>query len=264
MSPEWFAIAVAATVFAGGIFGLILQRLLPEGFTTGPSKDMIGAVVGLLTLLSALVLGLLIWTAYGVYSGQNVAIQTLAAKDLQLDLALADYGREADAGRALLRQDLARTVDQIWGENHATEKFVARNFAAAIDILRRRQAYLDSLDPQTDKQRRALAAATQTVDALAQSRLQMSFALTSPVSYPLILTVVVWAVGLFLGFGLMSRANPMSIAALAYGSLAVGSAAYLILDLSSPYSGIYRPSSAPLEQVLGYMTAGQGTVGAQR
>ena len=41
---------------------------------------MIGAVVGLLTLLSALVLGLLIWTAYGVYSGQSLAVQTLAAK----------------------------------------------------------------------------------------------------------------------------------------------------------------------------------------
>ena len=36
------------------------------------------------TLLSALVLGLLIWTAYGVYAGQNTAIQTLAAKVLQL------------------------------------------------------------------------------------------------------------------------------------------------------------------------------------
>ena len=105
---------------------------------------MIGAVVGLLTLLSALVLGLLIWTAYGVYSGQNIAIQTLAAKDLQLDLALTDYGSEAVAGRAQLRQDIARTVDEIWGEDKDAEKFVAKNFAAAIDSLRRRQAYLDS------------------------------------------------------------------------------------------------------------------------
>ena len=70
---------------------------------------MIGAVVGLLTLLSALVLGLLIWTAYGVYSGQNIAVQTLAAKLLQLDHALIDYGPDADAGRTQLKQDLERT-----------------------------------------------------------------------------------------------------------------------------------------------------------
>jgi len=56
---------------------------------------MIGAVAGLLTLLSALTMGLLIWTAYGVYAGQNAAIQGLAVKALQLDLALADYGPEA-------------------------------------------------------------------------------------------------------------------------------------------------------------------------
>ena len=264
MSPETFAIAVAASVFAGGAIGFVLQRILPEKYTTGASRDMIGAVVGLFILLSALVLGLLIWTAYGVYSGQNIAIQTLAAKDLQLDLALTDYGSEAVAGRAQLRQDIARTVDEIWGEDKDAEKFVAKNFAAAIDSLRRRQAYLNSLDPQTDRQRRALAAAMQTVDAISQSRLQMSFALSSPVSYPLIFAVVGWAVGLFCGFGLTSGANAMSIAALTFGSIAVASAAYLILDLSSPYAGYFRASPGPLEQVLGYMSRDQGTVGGQR
>jgi len=88
MSPDAFAAVVAAVIFVGGLVGLILQRLLPESFTTGSPRDMIGAVVGLLTLLSALVLGLLIWTAYGVYSGQNQAVQTLASKVLQFDLAL--------------------------------------------------------------------------------------------------------------------------------------------------------------------------------
>jgi hypothetical protein len=80
-----------------------------------------------------------------------------------------------------------------WGEDQHAEKFVARNFATAVDCLRRRQAYLQSLDPRTDRQRRALAAATQTVDAIAQSRLQMSFALTSPISYPLLFAVLGWA-----------------------------------------------------------------------
>ena len=65
-ATERFACLIALAVFAGGAIGLILQRLLPDEFTTGGPRDMIGAVVGLLTLLSALVLGLLIWTAYGV------------------------------------------------------------------------------------------------------------------------------------------------------------------------------------------------------
>jgi len=40
---------------------------------------------------------------------------------------------------------------------------------------------------------------------------------------------------------------------MALGALAIASAAYLILDLSSPYSGLFRVSSAPLEQVLAVM-----------
>jgi hypothetical protein len=55
---------------------------------------------------------------------------------------------------------------------------------------------------------------------------------------------------LFCRYGVMSKGNPMSIGAGAVGAVAVASAVYLILDLSDPYSGAFRPSSAPLEQVL--------------
>ena len=253
MSPEKFAFSVAVAVFAGGAVGLILQRVLPEKFTTGGPRDMIGAVVGLLTLLSALVLGLLIWTAYGVYSGQNLAVQTLAAKVLQLDLALADYGPDATLLRAGVRQNLAKTIDDIWGANESDSSFVAKNFSAAVESLRNRDKTLAELHPSTDAEKTALAAATSTVDAIGQSRLQMSFALSNPVSYPHILMVVGWATFLFCGYGLMSKGNPMSIAAGAVGAVAVASAVYLILDLSDPYSGAFRTSAAPLEQVLAVM-----------
>jgi hypothetical protein len=264
MTDEELALALGVVVFAGGAAGLILQRVLPEHFTTGGPRDMIGAVAGLLTLLSALVLGLLIWTAYGVYSSQNAAIQTLASHLLKLDLALTDYGPEASAGRAQLRQDLAMTLKQVWGADQGDVEFAAHNFAAAINNLRHKESYLESLTPSTDLQKQALASATQTIDSIGQSRLQMSFALYSPVSYPLIYVVIGWATGLFCGFGLMSRGNPMSIVTLVFGAVAVASAVYVILDLSSPYSGIFRASPAPLEQVLAYMGQGQGAIGAAR
>jgi hypothetical protein len=253
MSPERFAFLVGVAVFAGGAVGLIFQHILPEKFTTGGPRDMIGAVVGLLTLLSALVLGLLIWTAYGVYAGQNLAVQTLAAKALQLDLALADYGPDAAPVRARVRQSLSKTIDDIWRANESDAAFVAKNFSAAVESLRNRDKALAELHPATDAEKQALASATATVAAIGQSRLQMSFALSNPVSYPLILMVVGWAIFLFCGYGLMSKGNPMSIAAGAVGAVAVASAVYLILDLSDPYSGIFRTSSAPLEQVLAVM-----------
>jgi hypothetical protein len=249
MNPEVFAVVAAVVVFAGGSLGLILHRVLPEEQLTG-GKDMIGAVVGLLTLLSALVLGLLIWSAYGVYAGQNAAIQTLAAKVLQLDFALADYGPEAKDVRTQIRQGLGKTIDEIWGSKESDANFVANNFAAALQNLRNRDASLAALHPTTDAETHALTEAKATVESIGQSRMQMSFALTSPISIPLFVIVAAWVTFLFFGYGLMSGGNAASFVVVAVGALVVASAAYLILDLSVPYSGIFRPSPAPLEQVL--------------
>ena len=50
-----FSLAVtagaAALMIASGILGLALQKYLPERHTSDRSRDMIGGVVGLITLL---------------------------------------------------------------------------------------------------------------------------------------------------------------------------------------------------------------------
>jgi hypothetical protein len=152
ISTTSFAIVAALAVFGGGALGFILQRTLPESLAAGGPRDMVGAVVGLLTLLSALVLGLLIWTAYGVYASQNTAIQNLAAKAMQFDLALADYGQETRGLRLQLRDGLSKTIDEVWGADVSNGNFIAENFSAAIRNLHDRKAALDKLHPTNDDQ----------------------------------------------------------------------------------------------------------------
>ena len=60
MTTALISVAVLILTFGSGIIGLSLQRLLPEPHTSDRSRDMIGAVVGLLTLMLALVLGTVI------------------------------------------------------------------------------------------------------------------------------------------------------------------------------------------------------------
>ena len=78
-------------------------------------RDTIGAVTGLVTLLLALVLGLLIWTAFGVYSTQKASIQSIAINALKFDAALNGYGPETAEGRKILRSSIERTVKEVWG-----------------------------------------------------------------------------------------------------------------------------------------------------
>ena len=74
--------------------------------------------------------------------------------------------------------------------------------------------------------------------------------LASSVSWPLVVIVVSWALILFCGFGILSRLNATTLTALAFGAFAVGSALFLILELSRPFSGVFRIPSAAYDQML--------------
>ncbi len=249
MNAVLAGICVAAVTFVGGMCGLALHRTLPEKVTLGALRDMTGAIGGLLTLLTALVLGLLIWTAFGVYAAQVAAVRNLATETLQLDVALADYGADAASGRAQLREAVARTIDQIWG-TQGDSNFVAQTFDATIANLHDRQAFLNSLHPSTETQKQALAAANQAAAAIAQTRLQMAVALTDTISRPLVVIVVGWAVFIFMGFGLMHTSHLAAVVAMAVGAVAVSSAVYLVVDLSQPYAGLFHVSADPIADVL--------------
>ncbi|MGA7197269.1 MAG: hypothetical protein WBY97_09345, partial [Roseiarcus sp.] len=64
MDAVWVGIVVTIITFLGGALGLYLQKQLPEEHSVEKSRDMIGAVMGLVTLLLALVLGTIVGSAY--------------------------------------------------------------------------------------------------------------------------------------------------------------------------------------------------------
>ncbi len=194
-------------------------------------------------------LGLLIWTAYGVYSTQRAAVQTLAISGLKFDEALQDYGPEAAESRRVLREGIKNTIAEIW-DGDDDENAVLHKFGYATAYLKARLAYLDTLQPTSDQQTAAKAEATQAAIAIGQTRTQMTLALVDPISYPLVTIVVAWAAFLFCGYGLLSKRHPMSYVVLAVGAIGIASAIYIIADLISPFSGVFVVSPAPLVDVL--------------
>ena len=78
----------------------------------------------------------------------------------------------------------------------------------------------------------------------------MSLQLANPFSKPLLVVVVFWSFFLFCGFGLLSKLNATTIGALAFGALAVGSGIFLILELSQPYTGLFKISPAALQETV--------------
>ena len=142
MSSIAIALVVTGLITAGGLIGLVLQRFLPERYTSDKARDMIGGVVGQLTLLLVLVNGLLIWTAYGVYSTQQTELQTITARALEFDLEMRQFGPLADEARSILRTDLVWAHEQFWGDDTSRAAAYEASYRAMADMNK----FLDGLD----------------------------------------------------------------------------------------------------------------------
>jgi hypothetical protein len=214
MATVWLGLGVAVLAFVFGVGGLLLQRLLPETHSVERARDMIGAIVGLVSLLLALVLGTLIGSAYAFYATQKSELETFAARAVQLDLALAEFGSETAPARARMKETLEGVRDMVWGDGAGKEAAPDFSVAAPIQHLREMDEYVASLDPKTPAQRQFAANAAGDASAIEQTRLLISMQLASPISWPLVVIVVSWALILFSGFGLLSRINATTLAAL--------------------------------------------------
>ena len=103
MTAIFISLAVGVLTFCFGMLGHYLHRLLPERHMSTGSKEMIGGIIGLVSLLLALVLGTLVGSAYGFCAAQKANIETLCARALELDLTFRQYGPETQPLREALR-----------------------------------------------------------------------------------------------------------------------------------------------------------------
>jgi hypothetical protein len=244
----WIAAAVAVLTFGSGMGGLYLQKRLPKQHISGGSKDMILGVIGLVTLLLALVLGTIVGRTYASFGIQKSELETMASRALLVDQALAQYGPETKPTRDRLKEALTQSYEVFWRGADSDPKELGVD--VALTRWERMTNFLNSLDPTTAAQKDALAAAKLNLGLMEQTRLLMSLQLSSPVDWPLVMSVIAWSMFLFCGFGVLSGTNLTTIAALALGALSVASGLFLILDLSRPYSGLVRISPLAIEQTI--------------
>ncbi len=119
-----------------------------------------------------------------------------------------------------------------------------------MDQLKPMGDYLASLDPKTPALKNAAATAQSNFAVFERTRLLMSLQLAVPFSKPLLIVVIAWSAILFFGFGMLSRITATTLAAMGLGAFAVASAIFLILELSEPYTGLFRISPEALEQTI--------------
>jgi hypothetical protein len=240
-------LVVVLTTFGASVVGMLVQGLVPVQTLT-ESKGTVGAMVGLVTLLLALVLGFLVFTAFSVFSGQQSEAQSLGPLLIEFDVALENYGAGGEGGRAGLRAALERSRKRFFGDvRRGPQPWTLEETRATLKGL---GGYFDSLTPETDKQRQALSSARDLAKRFNDTQMLMARQLANPFPPYVISVVVCWASILFFGNGLVATVNSVTVIAHLAGAAAIGSAIFLILELSQPYTGFIRLSSAGLDRLL--------------
>jgi hypothetical protein len=243
VNPDTVALTVAALVFLSGLAGLFLRGWR---HTRGvdETRDLINRVTGVIATLSALVLGLLIVSANNFYNTQKTGLETASARILQIDGMLRRFGPEAQQARDVLKDMFASKQT----DSGTLKMPTIEETNASMDSL---FAILNHLrESAPDERKYLIAKAEDLASSINEQRLQMSLQLSNSLTWPFMAILVSWACLLFFGLAMLAPVSRTTVAVMTVGALSLASAIFLIVELSNPYSGLFRLSPDPVLKTI--------------
>jgi hypothetical protein len=193
--------------------------------------------MAMVSLLSALVLGLLVATAKNKFDTSNREVEEFAANLMRLDRELSNYGEEAKEIRPLLKQFAMAKLAASWPARGAGS--FDSGEAPQWRLLENVQRKLRALSPQTDSQHATLASALEIVNELSKTSWLQRAEEPSHVPHPFILILIVWLFLLFVSFGFFAPFNALTVTALLICAASLAGA----IALSPTWTGPSRASS---------------------
>lgn len=250
MSALSIAFIVFLFVVAGGVFGIVLRRALPDRHLSEDSKDMVRLGTGLVGTIAALVLGLLIASAKTSFDTRGAQINQLTANVILLDNFLAKYGPDSHDARQSLRQAVESMAKRVWDESETRTKSVhAFTTTAAFEEFYEK---LDRLAADSEAKRSLKDRAVQAATELAKTRfLLFAEAETDrSIPTPFLIVLTFWLTIIFISFSLFAQPNAIVIVCLVLFAISASASIYLVLELAQPFDGLMQISSEPLRKAL--------------
>lgn len=251
MDTRLIALIVFTCVFGSAMVGLVVGRYLPEHHLSPNAKDIVKLAMGLVTTLSALVLGLLVSTAKGTFDQVYVELTQVSATIVMLDRELAQYGPETKEIRAALKTN---AIDSVTGLTSGDAATVAK-LEGPGSFLRfeRIQSGIRALNPQDDSQRLMKTRAIQLSNDVNRARWILTMKREGSISRPLIVVLAVWLSLIFAAWGVLAPRNLVVAAAILACALSVSGAVLLIMEMDEPLAGWIRVSPIPMQKAIEHL-----------
>ena len=252
MEIVFFGLATFAVLFGGGMVGLLVGNVMPDKYHDSSTKAIVQTATGMVSLLAALVLGLLVATAKNKFDTFNKRSEEFAADLMLLNRDLVDYGPAAAESKARLRQYAEAKIAETWGGEDVEATSVREPSWRFLEGL---QQSVRDLDPKSEAEHSAEASATALVGELRKTTALQRAEAMNHVQHPFLFILLGWFGILFFSIGLFAPRNRLVMAALLVGALSIAGAVVLISDLDAPFEGILTVSADPMRDALSQMTA---------
>jgi hypothetical protein len=251
MSQLGIALVLLAFVFGGALFGLWLQRALPDQHLSNETKDVVRLSSALIATISALVLGLLVSSAKSSFDRFDDELTQNAARVIMLDRALDEYGPQTSDIRAALKSGYARSIEQLFSADSAVRN--AGDGALAVTQEETIDVKLLALTPSGPVQEGLYARAVALNYDINLTKALLHAQREDSIPSALLIVVGAWLALIFATFGLFAPRNGVVVAAFLACALSASGAVLLTLEMNSPFTGLITLSSAPMQEALRYL-----------
>jgi hypothetical protein len=247
VQPITISLTVFACIFGGAVVGVILRMVLPEHHLNAEANEVIKLGLGLITVMTALVLGLLISTAKSSYDTRRMEVAEIAADTILADRSLALYGSETKEARIALHELVVSLLEQVRLASGATPKTSASGVKTdAADFYQT----VRRLSPRGDEQKALKAEVLRISLEVAQIRAAALAQESSSIPVPFLIVLTFWLVILFIGFGLFAPLNPTVLAVLFFCAFSVSAAIFMVIEMDEAFTGVMQISDEPLRNAM--------------
>lgn len=265
LQSPWFSFVALALMMVAVAIGAATRRNWPEHHANRETIELLQTTVMLLATFAAIVLGLLINSAKSDFDGIDNDVRSFSSSLVQLDYGLEELG----PGAQPIRQDLARytaaALAEVWREEPPPEgnyyprlqathtPGVGVNTPILGQMLEHVSSELDAFAATTPQAQRRQFSAQRLMSTAIAERWRIVSASMGSLSTPFFAMLVFWMLVIYLCFGLSAPLNHINAMALFLSALALTSALFVIIDLYTPFSGLFMVDSAPMRNALAEM-----------
>jgi hypothetical protein len=253
-NPLFDALIMLGCVFAGAMFGLWLQKVLPDHHLAPETKEVVRLATALVATISAMVLGLLVSSAKNSFDRFDDELVQNSARVVMLDRTLNEYGPQASGIRELIKTSYASSIELLFSNDAAARGDIES--ANAVTQEETIDASLLSLVPDDPVQQRLQERALQVNDEINMTKALIHAQREDSLPVALLVVLAGWLTLIFATFGMFAPRNAVVVGALLACSASAAGAVFLILELNSPFGGLITLSKAPMQGALSMLGEG--------